>query len=58
MGILIQILEKQYIKQTNNKSLSNIRQMYGNIDTNTRQAIHKQTNYKSFFKYQTNVWEY
>ena len=41
MGILIQILEKQYIKQTNNKILSNIRQMYGNIDTNTRQAIHK-----------------
>ena len=41
MGILIQILEKQYIKQTNNKSLSNIRQMYGNIDTNTRQEIHK-----------------
>ena len=41
MGILIQILDKKYIRQTNYRSLSNIRQIYGNIDTNTRQAIHK-----------------
>ena len=41
MGILIQILDKQYIRQTNYRSLSNIRQIYGIIDRNTRQAIHK-----------------